>query len=74
MVALSALLLFATSLAAFQQDELESGRIALQSGDLLRAEKLFREFLDSHPKSAEALSNLAAVHARRGQFDQAVPL
>src|SRR5260370_4237861 len=73
-LAAAALLMFEGVVAALPQDALESGRIALQGGDLVRAEKLFREFLASHPHSAEALSNLAAVYARREQFDQAVPL
>ncbi len=64
--------LLVTTLAA--QTPLDSGRSALQSGDLVRAEKLFREYLTGHPDSAEALSNLAAVCARREQFDKAVPL
>jgi Flp pilus assembly protein TadD len=46
----------------------------MRSGDLLRAEKLFREYLAAHPDSAEALSDLAAVYAHREQFDKAVPL
>lgn len=55
-------------------DLLSEGRLALEQGDLARAEQLFRAHLKSFPASAEALSNLAAVHARRGQFAEAVPL
>jgi tetratricopeptide (TPR) repeat protein len=55
-------------------DLLSEGQQALQQGDLARAEQLFRAHLKSYPASAEAMSNLAAVHARRGQYVEAVPL
>jgi Flp pilus assembly protein TadD len=71
---LAAIVLGAVGLTALEQDGLESGRLALQAGDLGRAEQLFREYLSTHPNSAEALSNLAATYARREQFDKAVPL
>ena len=64
-------LLIALMLAA-AQDALDSGRQALQAGDLTRAEQLFRQFLAQNPNSAEALSNLGAVCARREQFSEAV--
>ena len=55
-------------------DELAAGQAALQAGDLVRAEQSFRAYLKGHPGSAEALSNLAAVHARRQQYPEAVRL
>ena len=61
-------------LAAVPQTALDSGRQALESGDLPRAEQFFKNYLSEHPDSAEALSNLAAVHARRQQFPEAVAL
>lgn len=67
-------LLFVSLLAAIPQQLLDSGQQALQAGDLSRAEQLFREYLKTNPASAEALSNLAAVHARREQFGEAVAL
>ena len=54
-------------LAAAPQNLLDSGRRALESGDLVRAEESFRQYLLSHPESAEALSNLGAICARQGQ-------
>ncbi|MCL5746594.1 MAG: tetratricopeptide repeat protein, partial [Acidobacteria bacterium] len=57
-----------------QPEPLDRGRLAFQAGDLNRAEQLFREFLKQHPQSAEAYSNLAAVHARREQYAEAVKL
>jgi len=57
-------LLFAVVLAVVQ-NALDNGQQALQAGDLPRAEKLFRQYLSAHPNSAEALSNLGAVCARR---------
>jgi tetratricopeptide (TPR) repeat protein len=67
-------LIAAIFLAAPQQDLLQSGQSAFQKGDLPRAEADFRAYLKAHPNSAEGLSNLAAVHARRGQFGEAAPL
>jgi len=46
----------------------------MQAGDLSAAEQSFRAFLKTHPNSAEALSNLAAVHARREQYTEAIQL
>jgi Flp pilus assembly protein TadD len=59
-------------LAAAQQDLLENGRRAMESGNLVRAESEFRRYLGEHPESAEALSNLGAISARREQFREAV--
>jgi tetratricopeptide (TPR) repeat protein len=64
-------LLFAVMLAA-DQNALDSGQQALQAGDLARAEQLFRQYLSQNPNSAEALSNLGVIHARREQFSEAV--
>src|SRR5947199_7135740 len=63
--------LFAVMLAAVQTD-LDSGQQALKAGDLARAEQLFRQFLSQNPNSAEALSNLGAICARREQFSEAL--
>jgi tetratricopeptide (TPR) repeat protein len=51
---------------------LDSGQQALQAGDLTRAEQLFRQYLSQNGNSAEALSNLGAICARRQQFSEAV--
>ena len=59
-------------LAAVPQSLLDSGAQALKSGDLPRADSLFRAYLKDHPDSAEALSNLGAVSARREQYGEAV--
>src|SRR5215471_7521397 len=59
-------------LAAAPQNLLDSGRRALESGDLVRAEQSFRQYLAAHPESAEALSNIGAICARREQFREAV--
>jgi Flp pilus assembly protein TadD len=59
-------------LSATPQDLLDSGRRALESGDLGRAERDFRAYLEGHPASAQALSNLGAISARREQFREAV--
>src|SRR5512133_2338354 len=59
-------------LAAVPQNLLDSGRRAFEAGDLVRAEQSFREHLKEHPESAEALSNLGAICARREQFRDAV--
>src|ERR1700736_5090869 len=65
-------LLIAVMLAAVPQNALDSGQQALQAGDLTRAEQLFRQYLSQNPNSAEALSNLGAICARREQFSEAV--
>ena len=65
-------LLFGFWLAAVPQNLLDSGRQAFEAGDLLRAERSFREYLKEHPTSAEALSNLGAICSRREQFREAV--
>ncbi len=62
------------ALAVPQPDLLGDGQRAFARGELDRAEALFRQHLKKFPNSAEAWSNLAAVHARRGQFAEAVPL
>ena len=59
-------------MAAVPQSLLDSGRQALEAGDLVRAEQNFRQHLQDHPASAEALSNLGAISARREQFAEAV--
>jgi tetratricopeptide (TPR) repeat protein len=59
-------------LAAVPQNPLDGGRQALDAGDLPRAEQLFRQYLLAHPGSAQALSNLGAICARREQFAEAV--
>src|SRR5260370_1596681 len=64
--------LMAVLLAAVPQNLLDSGRQALEAGDLPRAEQLFRQHLRQHPGSAEALSNLGAICSRREQFREAV--
>src|ERR1700738_3816616 len=64
-------LLLAVMLAAVQ-NALDSGQQALQAGDLPRAATLFRQYLFAHSGSAEALSNLGAICARREQFAEAV--
>src|SRR5712692_7306875 len=64
-------LLLVVMLAAVQ-NALDSGQQALQAGDLTRAEQLFRQYLSQNPHSAEALSNLGAICARREQFSDAV--
>src|SRR5262249_59108435 len=53
-------------------DRLAGGRRGLASGDLTRAERDFRVYLEAHPASAQALSNLGAICARREQFREAV--
>src|SRR5712692_2364743 len=65
-------LLLAVMLAAVPQNLLDSGQQALQAGDLTRAEQLFQQYLSQNPNSAEALSNLGAIRARREQFSEAV--
>lgn len=59
---------------ALAQDFLSEGQRAFQAGDLAAAEAAFRKHLAANPGSAEALSNLAAVHSRRGQFTEAAGL
>jgi protein O-GlcNAc transferase len=55
-------------------DLLAEGQRAFQAGDLALAEQKFRAHLKTAPRSAEALSNLAAVLARREQFNEAIAL
>jgi len=62
------------TLAVSQPDLLGDGQRAFARGDLERAEALFREHVRRFPDSAEGWSNLAAVHARRGQYAEALPL
>ena len=62
---------FGLWLAAVPQNGLDSGRRAFELGDLARAEQSFRDYLKEHPDSAEALSNLGAICARREQFRDA---
>jgi tetratricopeptide (TPR) repeat protein len=65
---------FGLWLAAVPQNLLDSGRDAFQAGDLVGAERSFRSYLKDHPDSAEALSNLGAICARRDQFREAAAL
>lgn len=71
---ISIVILAAVQGLAQQADALAGGQRALQAGDLARAEQLFRDYLKTNPRSAEALSNLAAVHARRQQYTEAIAL
>jgi len=69
------LLLLSLTLAAQPAaDPLAAGQDALQRGDLSAAEQSFRLYLKTHANSAEALSNLAIVMSRRGQYPEAVKL
>ncbi|MCW5966674.1 MAG: tetratricopeptide repeat protein [Bryobacterales bacterium] len=63
-----------TLCAVAQQDLLSDGQQAFASGDLARAETLFREHLRAHPADPRALSNLAAVYSRRESYPEAVKL
>jgi tetratricopeptide (TPR) repeat protein len=63
-----------TVLLFLMADLLSQGQRALEQGDLTRAEQLFQAHLKQFPASGEALSNLAAVKARRGEYAEAVPL
>ena len=65
-------LLVLAFLYAAPENRLDSGRHALEAGDLSRAEQDFRQYLGQHPASAEALSNLGTICARRQQFREAV--
>ena len=67
-------LVLAAYLAPQGPDALDQGRRALESGDLSRAEQLFREYSAQHPNSGEAYSNLATVYSRREQYAEAVKL
>src|SRR5260370_3562179 len=64
--------LFFVEMLAAVQSALDSGQQALQAGDLTRADQLFQQYLSQNPNSAEALSNLGAIRARREQFSEAV--
>ena len=59
-------------MAAVPRNLLDSGRQALEAGDLARAEQNFRQYLKNNPASAEAFSNLGAISARREQFPEAI--
>jgi tetratricopeptide (TPR) repeat protein len=76
MMGMRALLLLFTAARLWSQpqDALSRGQDAFQAGDLARAESLFRQHLKAYPSSAEALSNLGAVLARREQFSAAIAL
>jgi protein O-GlcNAc transferase len=67
-------LLLASALAAQSPDALDNGRRALESGDLVTAERMFREYIGQNPNSAEAYSNLAIVYSRREQYRESVKL
>jgi tetratricopeptide (TPR) repeat protein len=69
-----ALALILAAVLSSPPDALDQGRSALAAGDLNRAEQLFREYTRQHPNSAEAYSNLATVHSRREQYQEAVKL
>ncbi len=71
MIAALGFLAFTVSI---QPDLLASGQAALRAGDLPGAELAFRAYLQSNPNSAEGLSNLAAVHSRREQYQEAIQL
>lgn len=66
--------ILALALGAGGQDALSEGQKAFERGDFARAEALFRQQLKIQPNSAEAMSNLAAIHSRRGEFAEAVAL
>src|SRR5207247_3788148 len=43
-----------------------------QSGDFDGAIRAYQEFLQNHPESVEARSNLGAVYARKGDYGRAI--
>lgn len=49
----------------------EQGLQAFQSGDLDRAERLFRRALELEPRAKEVYNNLATVYSRRGDTERA---
>jgi tetratricopeptide (TPR) repeat protein len=52
-----------------------SSAIAMhQAGDLQEAERLYREFLETHPNHADACALLGVVVALRGDFSHAIDL
>jgi Flp pilus assembly protein TadD len=53
-------------------DFLAAGQRAYAAGDLEQARQLFLQHLSIHPNDARAISNLAAVHARREEYPAAV--
>ncbi len=57
---------------AVAQDPMAAGRDALQRADYPKAEEIYRAYVKQNPRSAEGLSNLAAVLARREKFDEAI--
>jgi tetratricopeptide (TPR) repeat protein len=65
------LLTFTQAAAPPSSSLLDRGRQALEAGDLVRAERDFRQYLKTQPSSAEALSNLGTIHSRREQFREA---
>lgn len=56
-------------------DELFAQAVSLhQSGDLVAAEGLYRQVIETDPKHAGALSNLGVVAGKKGDHDEAVRL
>ena len=53
-------------------DQLREAGAALQSGDIAKAIRLYRDFLKDYPDAAEIRSNLGAALVRDGQFPEAI--
>jgi tetratricopeptide (TPR) repeat protein len=54
------------------QDPSAALKEAMEHGDYQKAEEIYRAYLKQNPNSAEALSNLAVVLARRQKYDEAI--
>src|ERR1017187_4621550 len=71
-VVLSLPLGLAALCAGAAEDPLREAQMALQSGDVRTAIRLYREFLKSYSDAAEIRSNLGAALAQDGQFAGAI--
>lgn len=63
--------LLVSACASGDQKLANKGFEAIENGQLVDAEKILTEALDSNPDNPYALLNLGAVYQRTGRFDQA---
>ena len=70
-VAALAVSLLLSACASTDQRLADKGFEAIENGQLVDAERVLTEALDSNPDNPYALLNLGAVYQRTGRFDQA---
>jgi len=61
-----------TSVSAADRETYKNGVTALYKNNLPQAQRIFNEFIRSHPNLAGGYSNLALIHFKKKEFDKSL--